>query len=152
MVRLCQLCRLSLGLLNFAAAPAHADEAFLCGPDTVVYVAVGELEMKKRTDPCVASHFGLTVEASPAKADPGPAVAYQPPKPDKAASTKSTRAAKGAPLPLKALKAPEEADPVSAREERSAALAVRAMPGTDYRNIRVLNASSPGGAWYRHTR
>lgn len=41
--------------------PAHADEAFLCGPDTVVYVKPAELELKKRTY-CIAAYYGLQVE------------------------------------------------------------------------------------------
>ena len=39
------------------SSPARAAEAYLCGPDTIVYVKADELEFKKRTDPCIASHL-----------------------------------------------------------------------------------------------
>lgn len=149
MVRLFPLCCLSLGLLNLAAETARADEAFLCGPDTVVYVAAGELEIKKRTDPCVASHFGLTVDTVSPRADNG--AVPEPAKAPEADTHKASGASKGT-LPLKALEPPERADPVSVREERSAALIVGSVPGTDYRNIRILNASSPDAQWFRHKR
>ena len=54
-----------------SSAVARADEAFLCGPSRIVYVKPGELELKKKTDPCIAEYFGLkVVEQAQAQAEP----------------------------------------------------------------------------------
>jgi hypothetical protein len=126
---------------------ARADEAFLCGPDTVVYVKPEEMEHKKRTDPCIARYFGLTVEA--------PATT-QPPRKTSSSELLAQRAIdKPAPeVALKSLQAPETAERVTPPPvERSAALQLPvSAPGTDYRNVKVLNASSPTDQWFKHTR
>jgi hypothetical protein len=133
------------------ATGARADEAFLCGPDTVVYVKPAELELKKRTDPCIARYFGLTVTSPEAEAadktssaaslrrDPGPA--------------KNVPAARKN-IAFKSLQAPETDEPVTPPPPaRTAALQPpAAAPGTDYRNVRVINASSPSDQWFKHTR
>lgn len=134
--------------------PAHADEAFLCGPDTVVYVKPAELELKKRTDPCIAAYYGLQVEPDASAKDP--AKTAESDSASKPAPVKETR--RGAPpasnpVELKRLPAPEHDAPGRAVEERSASLLPPVpTPGTDYRNVRVINASSPGEEWYRHLR
>jgi len=135
--------------------PAHADEAFLCGPDTVVYVKPAELELKKRTDPCIAAYYGLQVEAKtpPTKHPEKTAERGGAPKPEPVEEVR--RGAPGAsnPVELKRLPAPEHDAPDRAVEERSASLSPPVpAPGTDYRNVRVINASSPGEEWYRHLR
>lgn len=61
------------------ATPAFATEAFLCEDGRIAYVEFGELENFKKTDPCVAAYFGLTLErpvAGPAAA----ATVAQPPR------------------------------------------------------------------------
>ncbi len=129
------------------ATSVRADEAFLCGPDTVVYVKSEELELKKRTDPCIARYFGLTVDSAAAAVTA-----------EKAAPTASRQAdaavmaAKD--VVLKSLQAPETAERVTPPlPERSAALQPPvAAPGTDYRNVKVINASSAADQWFKHTR
>lgn len=122
-----------------AARRALADEAFLCGPNKVVYVAVEDLEARKRTDPCIAAYFGLTVDkdaVAKAKAAPG---------------STSGRPAKA--VPLKTLVPPEVAERLSVPVERSASLLPpAASPGTDFRNVRVLNATSRDEQWFKHVR
>lgn len=124
---------------------ARADEAFLCGPDTVVYVKPEDLEHKKRTDPCIARYFGLTVESAPL-----PRESMQPAGHGPTATAKS----KPAEIAFKSLQAPETAERVSPPAlERSAALrSPVAASGTDYRNVKVINASSPADQWFKHTR
>lgn len=146
------------GLADVRAA--RADEAFLCGPDTVVYVKSAELELKKRTDPCIAAYFGLQIGGSPS---PG----TQPPetKPsDKSAGSDGLQPARSgdvaapqplasSPFELKRLPSPEQETPARPAEERSASLArVVAAPGADFRNVHVINPSSPDEEWYRHVR
>lgn len=125
-------CRTALVALvaSSSAAPASAAEAFLCGPDNVVYVEAADLPEKKKTDPCIAAYFGLKVEAK----TPTPA------KPKIAA--KSVRARPAEVLPLKAA----AVETGSARTETIrqarllAATPAVTAPGTDYRNVRIINA------------
>ena len=125
-------------VLTVASDSARADEAYLCGPDTVVYVKPAELEHKKKTDACVASYFGLKVE-------PQPVVARQPSVAKPAAAEKI--------LAMKTISSPEKTDPVTVPVERTAELAPSVpSPGTDYRNVKVINASSPSEQWFKHTR
>lgn len=128
------------------AASVRADEAFLCGPDTVVYVKVDELEFKKRTDPCIARYFGLTVDNA-AASDKDAA---------RASGKQKAAAAVAAPkdIALKSLQAPETAERVTPPAlERSASLQQpMSAPGTDYRNVKVINASSAADQWFKHTR
>lgn len=134
----------SAAALSFSAIPVRADEAYLCGPDKVVYVAVEDLEMRKRTDACIAAYYGLKADAA-VEVTPVAAIARE--KRDKTASSNTVVAG------LKPLSDAEIPDSVSKRPERQASLdPPRAMPGTDYRNIKILNAASDGDAWYRHTK
>jgi hypothetical protein len=58
--------------------PAKAAEVFVCEGGRLVRVKPGELERLKRTDPCIARYFGLSIggpeterpEAAPAEAEP----------------------------------------------------------------------------------
>lgn len=130
------------------ARSARADEAFLCGPDTVVYVKPSELELKKRTDPCIAAYFGLKVDEG-AKAPPSEPTSNA----AKPSRKPAAEAAQPAPVELKRLPEPERERSTRAVEERSASLSPpMPAPGTDYRNVRIINASSPGDEWYRHVR
>ena len=127
-------------------AGASADEAFLCGPSTIVYVAAGELEQKKKTDPCIAAYFGMTVDPG-AKAEAGPAPVKANERIAKANVPDATV------RQLKRLDGPEVSDPTADRSIRSASLLPpEASPGTDYRNVRVINAPSDEARWFRHDR
>lgn len=131
------------GVTTAGTPSARADEAYLCGPDKVVYVAVKDLEEKKRTDPCIAAYYGLKVEAPAAQTAVAPAPADKP-----AAAAARPRAAD-----LKALSDSEVPERVARAERRHAALDLpRAMPGTDYRRVRVLNAAEPASAFYYHAK
>lgn len=134
-----------------AAPPAHADQAFLCGPDTVVYVKTEELELRKRTDPCVASHYGLKVEAGS-----GTSVKAEPERsPEGPAPFVKKPTNKPARPPVELKTSPDKDDGerrIEPFEERSAALLPSvAAPGTDYRNVRIINAVS-GDQWFKHNR
>lgn len=130
--------------------PAHAADAYLCGPDQIVYVEVAELEHKKRTDPCIAAYYGLKID-SPETAHLSKPVAVTSP-----ASAKSDVAglASKSPTSLRKLADVDLAAPAIRAVGRQAALnlAPFASPNTDYRNVRILNAATAEDAWYRHTR
>lgn len=118
--------------LSAAPGTARAAEAFLCGPDTVVYVAAEDLERKKHSDPCIAKYFGLAVAAVEASADQANAAAPADVSQD-----------------LKIL-TPEISN--SAPQRQAALAPPMPSPGTDYRNVRVLNALSENSMWFHHTR
>jgi hypothetical protein len=135
----------SAAALSFSAVPVRADEAYLCGPDKVVYVAVEDLEKMKRTDACIAGYYGLKVDAAAVEVTP---VAASAAAKDQHATATSAKVAG-----LKPLTDAEIPDRIAKKLERQAALEPpRAAPGTDYRNIKILNAASTDDAWYRHTK
>jgi hypothetical protein len=127
-----------------ASAPAaRADEAYVCGPDKLVYVKASELEAKKHSDPCIAAYYGITLgkesereTAKPASeaAEPAPAIPQDP-------------------IEFKSL---TDAEPPQRRANPGAHAALvrppTTAPGTDYRNVRIINASSDARQWFRHAR
>ena len=131
-------------ILGLSAPVAHADEAYLCGPDTVVYISIEELEHKKKTDTCIAAYYGLTV-AEDASGQSGTPV-----EPSKSAPAKANARPR---IELKSLSEPEHSVRGRAVFERSASLMPpSAAPGTDFRNVRVINAGSGDGQWFKHDR
>jgi hypothetical protein len=139
----------ALFALPIAMTPlqVRADEAYLCGPDKIVYVDVANLERMKHADPCIAAYYGLTVK----KAE----------KAEKPNETKTAKAATQTVVVRKAAVAPELrrlSEDHAARPAVPAAklaLATRlavAAPDTDYRNVRVLNPATPDEAIFHHTR
>lgn len=127
---------------GISAPFARADEAYLCGPDSVVYVRIEELEVKKKTDKCIAAYYGLTVS-------------------DAAASSSDAEPAKSAPekanvrqgIELKSISEPEHDVRGPVKFERSASLMPPvASPGTDFRNVRIINAGSDESSWFKHDR
>lgn len=144
------LAALSAVALSVVAHPASADEAYLCGPDSIVYVSAADLPNMKRTNACIAAYYGLTVETPEPQAKAPPAA-----KPT-ASATKpqgSVRAKAAVHAALKPLVEPESAPPAAPLAIRQAALTRPfAAPGTDYRNVRVLNATSDDAAVFRHTK
>ena len=123
---------------------AHADEAYLCGPDTVVYVSTEELEHKKKTDKCIAAYYGLTVS------DASSGQSGSPVEPSKSAPEKANARPT---IELKSLSEPGHSVHSRAVFERSASLMPpSASPGTDFRNVRIINAGSGDGQWFKHDR
>lgn len=145
-MRVCSAISIVLPVLGLGACPlsARADDAYLCGPDKIVYVAVDDLELKKRTDPCIAAYFGLKVEEPVASA------------PAAAAAPSPARGVKAPPIVRAELKPLTDSEFPSraARplEQQALLLPPRATPGTDFRNVKILNAASPGDGWFHHTR
>ena len=146
--------------MGFASGAARADEGFLCGPDKIVYVAPGQLEIKKRSDPCIAAYFGLTAEAvvTPQKTLPAPPAAKPAPAAGKAGAHATVDASVPAPerapaLNLKTLTQVDKPVRDVAVIERQAALrpaVAVSVPEADYRNIRVINAAAPERQWFHH--
>lgn len=151
------LISISMLVMTGASTPAVAAEAFLCGPDEVIYVELADLETMKRTNACVAAHYGL--EIAPAQQKPTiearknakPQVKFPP----AAAAAPITQSGKAGSVQFRPLtEAPVKVSKPVALATLDKRAAEPAVPsaGTDYRNVRVLNAQSDGDAWYRHTR
>lgn len=195
----------ALLLLAEIGAPvaALADEAYVCEGGRIVYVAFGDLERLKRTDACIAAHYGLQIaptapvaEAGATKAFNGKArgkqakanaavpVATAPPNPDAAPQDAAAPVA-GAPIATAPVAtAPVATAPAGPAQRASRAsrpgrpgqpavsgavslpvrsIAVRRVveegkppreitpaPSTDYRNVRILNATPAAPQWFRH--
>lgn len=124
------------------AGRVKADEAFVCGPDQVVYVKSDEIALRKLTDACVAAHFGLRVPDSIAAA-PSPA-----PMPANVTGTATIVHDIKLAMPPRAIAPVARAAPVTT----PARFAASPSAATDYRRVRILNATSESSAWFFHTR
>lgn len=155
------------------ASLAQADEVFICDGNTVVRVALKDLDAVKRTNPCVAAHYGLTVMSKPVAADaaktgararqsavkssnrakPSIVKTATPRKPVSKTNTVSakTRAVphKTRTKPAKTRQPSDTSVKVYKADEALPVEEVHAKP-SDYRNIRVLNGKSKPAKWYRH--
>lgn len=149
-------------------SPAIADEAFVCGDGSVVNVKSGQLEIVKRTNPCVARYFGLDVETNDdetAKAialratallrgDGAKAMklpARNPTRdPGRSAAVDEARSNGGEDIAAKT-PAARQASPIETGSTRRAP-AHAENPLTDYRNVRIINAAPGSSAWFHHNR
>ena len=142
------LAGLSAVAISVFAKPAAADEAYLCGPDRIIYVSVADLPEMKRTNPCIAAYYGLKVEAGVEQAQASASANN-----GEGADTSAGPALKKSRAHA-ALKPLVEPDTTTTDQGviRHAALRPVAAPGTDFRNVRILNAASDEAAIFRHTR
>lgn len=142
------LLRGSIAALAFAvsaltgAPAARADEAYVCDAGRVVYVKPGELEAMKHSDACIAGYYGITLP--PAGAIPAAGAMSTPPVEFKTLDAPENQASNGRPSSYRVALA---GTGVIAR--RAPAVAA---PGTDFRNVRLINGSPDSDGWYRHTR
>lgn len=144
------LAALSTTAIGLFARPAVADEAYLCGPDSVIYVSVADLPKMKRTNACIAAYYGLKVEASEQQPANKRSLPVSRPSTMAANVQRKNPEAHAA---LKPLVEPEALVRDVAIEARQASL-VRPLtaPGTDFRNVKIINATSDEDAVFRHTR
>ena len=141
------------GSLMFAGAGgARAEEAFLCGPDSIVYVRFEDLEARKHSDPCIAAYFGIKIEDASKPAAPVVSLVEPPPAEAGAASAAPTADTQAA-VALKTLTDNDTPLRVAHLAPRGRVVRpVVSAPGTDYRNIHVINAHDSEEEWFRHTR
>lgn len=145
------LLRASIAAVAFAmssltgAPVARADEAYVCDAGRVVYVKPGELEAMKRWDPCIAGYYGLTVSqpasGSSAGAIGAPTVEFK--TLDMSSDISGGKQASGSkPSALRMA----QAGPIVVHHRAPPA----AAPGTDFRNVRLINGGHDSDGWYRH--
>lgn len=151
-----------------ASSPTIADEAFVCGDGSVVNVKSGQLEIVKRTNPCVARYFGLDVATNDhetAKAialgatallrRDGAEVMKLPARnptrdPGGSATADEARSNGGNDIAAK-VPAARQANPIETGSTRRAP-AHSEQPPTDYRNVRIINAGPGSSPWFHHNR
>jgi hypothetical protein len=147
--------RLGLFILGFLAATGveavRADEAYLCDGGRIVKVPLGKLEEMKRTDACIAAFYGLKV-VSPTRLETG---TINPPAPVASATTTQQTAISvprdgPSSANLSAAPPPKPAPVRQASAEKP--IAPRAVAGTDYRNVVLLNPAPGDPAVFRHER
>jgi hypothetical protein len=118
---------------------ARADDAYICDDGRLVYAKPATLEKLKATDPCIAKYFNVT---PPPLAQTAP-VAGLP--------TGSKAGALPAP-PAPRFKPSVGAPPAKDARIMEQPKALEAAQGTDFRNVRVINAPAGQAEIYRHTR
>jgi hypothetical protein len=118
---------------------AKADDAYVCDDGRLVYAKPSTLEKLKATDPCIAKYFKTTPQPLAASAP----LASQPAGPT----------AVGQPAPVAPRFKPSVGAP-PAKDARATVKpkAIEAAEGTDFRNVRVINAPAGQAEIYRHTR
>jgi hypothetical protein len=150
-----QFAWLSIALLLVAAGghAARADEAYVCDGGRIVYVKPGQLEHLKRTDPCIAGYYGLSVGDGTQSAHTN----------SQATSSELVEelmlgAENGLKLERDAMTAlagkenrdkPQPAAFVVPKPAPVKKIAPAAAPA-DYRNVVILNAAPGASAIYRH--
>ncbi len=135
------------------ASSASADELYLCDGGRLVKVEVDTIEALKRTDPCIARYFGLTIAAAAAPAGTARAAVEETGAlPDGGASTATGEpAATGRALSptsraVRTVWRSERAKPAAPRTERVD------VPGEGYRTVAIINAGPDEARVYRHER
>jgi len=143
------------GIMSPAAV---ADDAYICDGGRLVYARPETLEKLKQSDPCIQGYYA-SIPAAPATATatPSPAAAANlspvaPPKIVAPQTRPGTTAKNKSPaeklIPLKGTT--RDATLHVARPKPSQTKAPSAAPGTDFRNVRVINAPAADTALYRH--
>lgn len=158
---------LLMPLLGFVAFPVQADEAYVCEGGRVIYVKFGELDVLKRTDPCIAAYYRLDLKepkspmAEPENDGARPTEARSPASAESAVvktAGNGQRQVDRAPVSAPALAKPAQqaasqpSGTVGRIVDRAPPTPPVAHPETDFRNVRVLNAQPGDSALYRHLR
>ncbi len=130
----------AFAMLTFLSADeAKADDAYICDGGRLVYAKPSTLEKLKATDPCIAKYFNVMPQPLPQTTP----VISQPTqtKPDAltARPVPRLKPVTGAPV-FRDARAPDKPKTPVATE------------GTDFRNVRVINAPAGPAEIYRHSR
>ncbi|MEQ1696788.1 MAG: hypothetical protein ABL901_13195 [Hyphomicrobiaceae bacterium] len=132
---------------------AYADDAYVCDGGRLVYARPETLEKLKQTDPCIQLFYrnNQPIAAAPAPAQLAPAVSPAAPSAPVATAKNKAPAAKPAPLKNERNATAKTAPAVSETAKPAVAKPVESAPGTDFRNVRIINAPA-GPEFFHHTR
>lgn len=142
------------------SSPAAAAEAYLCDGNRLVYVEVEDLERMIRTDPCIARYHGVDLQRDTSASED--LVRFSEPLGDAAAPATQARAATTGPTqapapaisPLRATirSTAVRRKPATAHGKGEPQQPAQAAPGTDFHNVRVINATEEAERWFRLAR
>lgn len=124
-------------ILIGAATKAHADQTFICEDGSQVTVLPGQLELMKRTDPCVARHFGGVPQPQQPAVPPPSWAPMQAPLPDRKPEVEIA----GFVIPGGQETTAPSSAPKAKEEVKS-----------DYRNVHIINASPGSAQFFEHKR
>lgn len=141
-------------------SPAAAAEAYLCDDNRLVYVEVEDLERMIRVDPCIARYHGVDLQRDASDSDQlvrfsePLGVSGAPASPARVAATEPAPAPAPTISPLRATTSSTAArrKAVAAHGRGEARQPVQAAPGTDFHNVRVINATEEAERWFRLAR
>ena len=168
--RVCMASVVAIGA-GLVAAPAIAEETFICDDGRVLTLRPDQVEELIQTDPCIAKYYGRPLPAAPVPqpatqpAPQQPAPVEQPVAPQAEPAFDTTPAAEQAPpavpvdVPIPQRKPDDianklralQVDPTAPAAERQP-VAVADVP-SDFRNVLIINAGKAGSPeFYKHTR
>jgi hypothetical protein len=124
------------------ARPAHAQQTFICEDGGSVTVLPGQLELMKRTDPCVARHFQDQDLPEPGQGSEWETAAEPPPG----------SAPLEAPLPVKKPETLMADARAAAGSHVNGQRKPLAQVKSDYRHVHIINAGPGAPQFYEHRR
>ena len=145
--RFCAISALALCAGSFIEE-ARSEQFFVCDGGKAMRIADDQLEIAKRTNPCVARHYGLKIEDKASKAA---RKVFRPVirPPERTTTTTDielpVRKPKLATV-LKTLPSPQT------KENRSATNLHAKTSVTDFRKVRIINAAPKSAKWFNHDR
>ncbi|PPC88283.1 MAG: hypothetical protein CTY31_11415 [Hyphomicrobium sp.] len=124
---------------------AFAADAYVCGPDKLVYVEIKDLERMKRSDACIAAYYGLKIEPERAEVKTKAIIENEP-------KLKEPLKTNSSPIKFKPIVQDDIVKDGRRADLNPAQLTQSPLPSanTDYRNVRIINAVSEDQTWYRH--
>lgn len=131
---------------GYFAEQARADQYFVCKDGRAISVAQGDLEKAKRTNACVARHYGLSL----APPDPGLRSSTAP-----TTSLADHPLAETVELPARRPRTPELRKTQTAVTQRSTSPRIGKVAEADnsnYRRVRIINAQPGSPVWFHHKR
>lgn len=142
-------------LTGIMSPAARADDAYICDGGRLVYARPETIEKLKQSDPCIQGYYGAIGAASASAAAATNLAPAAPPKVPGILVPAPDQSARNQPPSVRqpALKGGTRDAALPAKRPKTAqAKTPEAAPGTDFRNVRVINAPAAGGAVYVHDR
>lgn len=124
-------------LLIGGVTKARADQTFICEDGSQVTVLPGQLELMKRTEPCVARHFGLQPEPQQPAAPPPSWAPMDAPLPDRKPEVE-----------IAGFTVPDE----QGAGHMTAPPKAKAEVKSDFRHVHIINASPGSAQFFEHKR
>lgn len=126
---------------------ARSAQLFVCDNGKAIKIESTDLEAAKRTNPCVARYFGLTIKVD------------QQPKAKRSQQANTVMPSQGADLPIELpVRKPNLAKfrkTVSSHQDvdrRTSPNRIAKAEPVDFRKVRIINAAPGSAKWFNHRR